>query len=93
MLLLGVQYKNHMEGSKLGFSLQPWGSPWGNPCLLLSTFVKGMGDVSGDRVDLCDQNIQETVVLYIQVWSQSLRAQAGWLISWLCDVQQTTHPL
>lgn len=31
-----VQNINHIEGSKLGFSLQLWVSPWGSPCLSLS---------------------------------------------------------
>lgn len=43
MFLLGVQCINCIGGSKLGFSLQLWGSPWGNPCLSVSSFLKGMG--------------------------------------------------
>lgn len=44
-----------------------------------------MGVVSSDRA--LNLYIQET----IQVWSQSLRAQVGFTIPWLCDVQQVTH--
>lgn len=55
IFLLGVQYID----CKLGFSLQPWDSPWGNPCLSVSSFAKGMLRGGGDRVNLYIQNTQE----------------------------------